>query len=45
MDESVQWHLLARMIPFVENNYNVCELGPMGTGKSHIYKECSPVAV
>lgn len=38
----VQWHLLARMIPFVENNYNVCELGPRGTGKSHIYKECSP---
>lgn len=28
LDESVQWHLLARMIPFVENNYNVCELGP-----------------
>lgn len=42
LDESVQWHLLARMVPFVENNYNVCELGPRGTGKSHIYKECSP---
>src|SRR5690554_488715 len=42
LDESVQWHLLARMIPFVENNYNACELGPRGTGKSHIYKECSP---
>lgn len=42
LEESVQWHLLARMIPFVENNYNVCELGPRGTGKSHIYKECSP---
>lgn len=42
LDDSVQWHLLARMIPFVENNYNVCELGPRGTGKSHIYKECSP---
>jgi len=38
----VKWHLLARMIPFVENNYNVCELGPRGTGKSHVYKECSP---
>jgi len=37
-----KWHLLARMIPFVENNYNVCELGPRGTGKSHVYKECSP---
>jgi len=37
-----KWHLIARMIPFVENNYNVCELGPRGTGKSHVYKECSP---
>lgn len=45
LDESVQWHLLARMIPFVENNYNVCELGPRGTGKSHIYKECSPNSI
>lgn len=41
----VQWHMLARMIPFVENNYNVCELGPRGTGKSHIYKECSPNSI
>ncbi|WP_444937667.1 protease Lon-related BREX system protein BrxL [Microbulbifer sp. JMSA002] len=45
LDDSVQWHLLARMIPFVENNYNVCELGPRGTGKSHIYKECSPNSI
>lgn len=45
LDEEVQWHLLARMIPFVENNYNVCELGPRGTGKSHIYKECSPNSI
>ena len=42
LDARVKWHLLARMIPFVENNYNVCELGPRGTGKSHVYKECSP---
>ena len=41
----VKWHLLARMIPFVENNYNVCELGPRGTGKSHIYKEVSPNSI
>ncbi|MCA6065373.1 protease Lon-related BREX system protein BrxL [Thalassolituus marinus] len=41
----VQWHILARMIPFVDNNYNVCELGPRGTGKSHIYKECSPNSI
>ncbi len=45
LDERVKWHLLARMIPFVENNYNVCELGPRGTGKSHIYKEVSPNSI
>ncbi|MFW1937707.1 protease Lon-related BREX system protein BrxL [Acinetobacter baumannii] len=45
LKEEVQRHLLARMIPFVENNYNVCELGPRGTGKSHIYKECSPNSI
>ncbi|WP_262412244.1 protease Lon-related BREX system protein BrxL [Aeromonas hydrophila] len=42
LQQRVKWHLLTRMIPFVENNYNVCELGPRGTGKSHVYKECSP---
>src|SRR5690606_30678012 len=33
---------LMRLIPFVENNYNLIELGPKGTGKSHIYSELSP---
>ena len=33
------------MVPLVENNYNVCELGPRGTGKSHIYKEISPNSI
>lgn len=33
---------LARLIPFAENNYNLIELGPKGTGKSHIYSEMSP---
>jgi len=42
LKQRMKWHLLTRMIPFVENNYNVCELGPRGTGKSHVYKECSP---
>ncbi len=37
-----KWHLLARMIPFVENNFNICELGPKSTGKSYLYKEVSP---
>ncbi len=45
LEERVKWHLLARMIPFVENNYNLCELGPRGTGKSHIYKEVSPNSI
>ncbi len=44
-DERVKWHLLCRMVPLVENNYNVCELGPRGTGKSHIYKEISPNSI
>ena len=33
---------LARLIPFVENNYNLIELGPKGTGKSHVFSELSP---
>lgn len=33
---------LARLIPFCERNYNLIELGPKGTGKSHIYSEFSP---
>ena len=45
LDKRVKWHMLARMIPFVESNYNVCELGPRGTGKSHIYKEISPNSI
>ena len=45
LPERVKWHLLARMIPLVENNYNLAELGPRGTGKSHIYKEISPNSI
>jgi ATP-dependent Lon protease len=44
-DDRVKWHLLARMLPLVENNYNLAELGPRGTGKSHIYKEISPNSI
>lgn len=40
-----KWHLLARMIPFVENNFNMCELGPRSTGKSHLFKEISPNSI
>ena len=41
----VKMLLLARMIPLVENNFNFCELGPRGTGKSHVYKEISPNSI
>lgn len=34
--------LFVRMVPFVERNYNVVELGPRGTGKSHLYQQISP---
>ncbi len=43
--DRVKWLLLARMIPLVENNFNLCELGPRGTGKSHVYKEISPNSI
>jgi len=43
--QRVKWHILCRMVPLVENNFNVCELGPRGTGKSHIYKEISPNSI
>ncbi len=45
MPERVKWHFLARLIPLVENNFNICELGPRGTGKSHVYKEISPNSI
>lgn len=45
LDENTRWHLVARMIPFVENNYNLCELGPRGTGKSYVYDELSPYSI
>ena len=45
LSERVKWLLLARMIPLVENNFNLCELGPRSTGKSHLYKEISPNSI
>lgn len=44
-DERVKWLHLARLVPLVENNFNLCELGPRGTGKSHVYKEISPNSI
>lgn len=43
--DRVKWLLLARMLPLVENNFNLCELGPRSTGKSHLYKEISPNSI
>jgi ATP-dependent Lon protease len=40
-----QQHLIARMIPLVENNYNMVELGPRGTGKSYLYEQISPYSI
>lgn len=40
-----KWLLIARMLPLVENNFNMCELGPRSTGKSHLYKEISPNSI
>ena len=44
-NKRVKWLHLVRLIPLIENNYNLCELGPRGTGKSHIYKEISPNSI
>ena len=40
-----KWLLLTRMIPLIENNFNLCELGPRSTGKSHLFKEISPNSI
>lgn len=45
LSEREKWLLLLRMIPLVENNFNICELGPRSTGKSHLYKEISPNSI
>jgi ATP-dependent Lon protease len=45
LEEREKWLLLIRMIPLVENNFNLCELGPRSTGKSHLYKEISPNSI
>lgn len=40
-----KWLLLTRMLPLIENNFNLCELGPRSTGKSHLFKEISPNSI
>ena len=44
LSERAQDMLLLRMVPFVERNYNMVELGPRGTGKSHLFQQVSPYA-
>jgi ATP-dependent Lon protease len=43
-DERAKRVALLRMVPFVERNYNLVELGPRGTGKSHLFQQISPYA-
>lgn len=45
LSQREKWLLLLRMVPLVENNFNLCELGPRSTGKSHLYKEISPNSI
>ena len=45
LTEREKWLLLTRMLPLVENNFNLCELGPRSTGKSHLFKEISPNSI
>ncbi len=45
LNDREKWLLITRMIPLVENNFNLCELGPRSTGKSHLYKEISPNSI
>lgn len=42
LDERAQRVVLLRLVPFVERNFNLVELGPRGTGKSHVYQQLSP---
>jgi ATP-dependent Lon protease len=44
LNERAKMVALLRMIPFVERNYNLVELGPRGTGKSHLFQQVSPYA-
>jgi ATP-dependent Lon protease len=44
LDDRAKAALLLRMVPFVERNYNLVELGPRGTGKSHLFQQVSPYA-
>ena len=45
LTEKQKMHYLLRFVPFIQKNYNLVELGPRGTGKSHVYSELSPYSI
>ena len=45
LNRKQQLHYLLRFVPFIQKNYNLVELGPRGTGKSHVYSELSPYSI
>ena len=45
LSERQKFHYLLRFVPFTQKNYNLVELGPRGTGKSHVYSELSPYSI
>jgi ATP-dependent Lon protease len=45
LNERQKLHYLLRFVPFLQKNYNLVELGPRGTGKSHVYSELSPYSI
>lgn len=45
LTEKQKLHYLLRLVPFIQRNYNLVELGPRGTGKSHVYSELSPYSI
>lgn len=45
LTEKEKLHYLLRFVPFIQRNYNLVELGPRGTGKSHVYSELSPYSI
>lgn len=45
LSEKEKMHYLLRFVPLIQKNYNLVELGPRGTGKSHIYSELSPYSI
>ena len=45
LSDKQRMHCLLRFVPFIQKNYNLVELGPRGTGKSHVYSELSPYSI